>query len=348
MQPYYQITDQYSARGELFETFPDKSVKCYSCGHECKIKPGSRGVCKVRYNSDGILFVPFGYVCSLNPDPIEKKPFFHLLPGSLTLSFGMLGCDLKCSFCQNWDISQVLRDPNAEGRILPVSADQIVDTARRYNSKIITSTYNEPLITSEWSNAIFAKAAEYGITGAYVSNGNASPKVIDYISSFVKYFKVDLKTFNESRYRKLGGKLQTVLDSISLLHKKGFWIEIVTLLIPDYNDSDEELKQIAGFIRSISRDIPWHVTAFHPDYLMTDKRVTGAKDILKAVQIGYDSGLNFVYAGNLPGAAKNYENTYCPECKTLLVERMGFRILGNHLLNNLCPKCSAVIPGVWN
>jgi len=259
----------------------------------------------------------------------------------------MLGCDLKCSFCQNWDISQVLRDPEAEGRISRISASQIVKIAREYNTKIITSTYNEPLITSEWAREIFLEAQNYGIRGAYVSNGNASHEVIDYLSPFVNYFKIDLKTFNDSNYRKLGGKLNTVLDTIEYLHSKKVWIEIVTLLIPDYNNSEKEVKEIADFIKNISADIPWHITAFHPQYKMTNKRSTSPKDLLDAVKIGYDSGLRFVYAGNIPGGTANFENTYCYQCKTLLVERTGFRVSKMLIKKDSCPSCSANIPGIW-
>jgi pyruvate formate lyase activating enzyme len=344
---YSQLLKSLSVNGELFKTLPDSAVRCFACGHNCRIPNGRSGVCKVRFNESGKLLVPSGYVCSLNPDPIEKKPFFHVFPGSTTLSFGMLGCDLKCSFCQNWDISQVLRDPNAEGRISQTSSSAIVKAAREYNSKIITSTYNEPLITSEWSKEIFTEAANYGIQGAYVSNGNASREVIDYLLPYVKYFKVDLKSFSVNNYKKLGGKLQIVLDTIEYLYKNKFWVEIVTLLIPGYNDSDKEIAEMAGFIKSISEFIPWHITAFHPNYKMTDTRYTSAKDLLKAVKAGYDTGLKFVYTGNIPGGTQNYENTYCFECKTLLVERIGFRVKNNFIKNNSCPKCSAAIPGYW-
>jgi pyruvate formate lyase activating enzyme len=344
---YSQLLKSLSVEAELYEKLPNLGVRCFACGHKCKIPNGKSGVCKIRFNELGKLLSPYGYVCSINPDPIEKKPFFHVAPGSLTLSFGMLGCDLKCSFCQNWDISQVFRDPNAEGRISKISSQQIVETARFYNSKIITSTYNEPLITSEWAKEIFSEAKKFNIQGAYVSNGNASVEVLDYLKPFVKYFKVDLKSFNESNYRKLGGKLKTVLDTIEYLYNNGFWVEIVTLLIPDYNDSNKEITDIANFIKDISNNIPWHITAFHPNYKMNDVRYTSPKELLRAVKIGYDSGLNYVYAGNIPGGTKNFENTYCHQCKTLLVERTGFRVTNNLLLNNSCPKCSATIPGYW-
>jgi pyruvate formate lyase activating enzyme len=342
------IFAQCTKEGVLYKKINDTEVKCFACGHKCRIINNREGVCKVRFNKDGILYVPHNYVSSLNLDPIEKKPFYHVRPGSLTLSFGMLGCDYKCSFCQNWNISQTIKDESAISNIKVMSSSEIVEIARKNKSKILTSTYNEPLITSEWAIEIFKEAEKFGIEGAYVSNGNASEEVLEYIKPFVKYFKVDLKSFNEKNYQKLGGKLKTVLDSIQNLYNKEFWIEIVTLIIPDYNDSEKELMEIAKFISSISKDIPWHVTAFHPDYKMEDHVHTNTSHLLKAVKIGIESGLNFVYAGNIPGQVKNYENTYCPNCSTLLVDRIGYRINKNIIKDNSCPKCLQKIPGIWN
>jgi pyruvate formate lyase activating enzyme len=340
--------NQYTKEGVLYTKLDNNEVRCLSCGHKCRIINNREGVCKVRYNKDGILYVPHNYISAINLDPIEKKPFYHVHPGSMTLSFGMLGCDFKCSFCQNWNISQTFKDEDAISNIRFISSSEIVETAKNNNSKILTSTYNEPLITSEWAVEIFNKARSYNIEGAFVSNGNASDEVLEYVKPFVKYFKVDLKNFNENNYKKLGGKLQIVLDTIQKLNNNGFWVEIVTLVIPDYNDSEKELTEIAKFITSISKDIPWHVTAFHPDYKMDDGQYTRTSHLLKAVKIGIESGLDFVYAGNIPGQVKNYENTYCPNCNTLLVDRIGYRINKNIIKNNCCPQCSMKIPGFWD
>lgn len=343
----YFYLKNVSFPGELFQSIDNNTIRCLSCGHKCKILDKRSGICKVRYNENGILYVPYNYVCSINFDPIEKKPFFHVYPGSITLSFGMLGCNFKCSFCQNWDISQFMRDAKAEGRIFKITPDKIIELAKEKHIKIITSTYNEPLITSEWSKKIFSIAKEFNILGAYVSNGYASKEVINYLKGFVNFFKIDLKSFNDKNYKKIGGKLQNVLDSIEYIYKQGIWIEIVTLLIPNYNDSDEEIKNIAGFIYNISPDIPWHITAFHPDYKMLDYKYTSSKDLIRAAKIGYNTGLKFVYTGNIPGGTENFENTYCPNCKKLLIERSGFRILKNNIKNNICPNCSAPIAGFW-
>jgi pyruvate formate lyase activating enzyme len=344
-----QVLSRLAREGELYERLPEGRVRCIACGHRCVIAPDQRGICKVRWNEGGRLMVPRGYVAGLQLDPVEKKPFFHAHPGARTLSFGMLGCDLHCAHCQNALTSQALRDP-AMG-VLPqeVSTARIVDTAFRHGARILTSTYNEPLITSEWAVEVFREGKTRGLTGSYVSNGNATPEVLDYLRAWVDLYKVDLKGFDDRRYRKLGGVLQTVLDTIHILHARGFWLEVVTLLIPGWNDSDEEVRDIARFLASVSPDIPWHVTAFHPDYRMTDRDATPVRTLLRAAEIGLAEGVRYVYAGNLPGRVGAFENTYCPSCRTLLVERSGYTILRNNLTpaRGFCPGCSTRIPGVW-
>jgi pyruvate formate lyase activating enzyme len=342
-----RVLKQRTREGLLFEKLPNDWIRCYSCGHRCKIAPGRDGICRVRYNEGGILKVPWGYVGSMALDPIEKKPFFHAFPGAQALSFGMLGCDYHCSYCQNWVTSQALRDPIAGAPPEHVSPEQFVDVALRYKARIVTSTYNEPLITSEWAIDIFKVARQAGLATSYVSNGNGTPEVLDFIKPWVDLYKVDLKGFNDKNYRQLGGLLKNVLDTIRMLKERRFWVEIVTLLVPEFNDSDKELKEIADFIASVDVNIPWHVTAFHKDYKMTGPDNTPVETLLRAVLIGHGSGLNFVYAGNLPGMTAEYENTYCPSCRTLLVERYGFSILQNNLVNGSCPKCKTKIPGVW-
>jgi pyruvate formate lyase activating enzyme len=252
--------------------------------------------------------------------------------------------------CQNALTSQALRDPVMGVAPQVISAPEIVDTALRHRARILTSTYNEPLITSEWAVEVFKEGKARGLTCSYVSNGNATAEVLDYLRPWVDLYKVDLKGFNDQRYRKLGGVLNTVVDTIRLLHAKGFWLEVVTLVIPGFNDSDEELRDIARFLVSVSPDIPWHITAFHQDYKMTDRPDTPARSVLRAAEIGLAEGLRYVYAGNLPGRVGRFENTYCPGCEALLIERAGYRILVDHLTptRGRCHKCSTRIPGVWS
>ncbi len=341
------ILQEHTVEGELCKSLENHWVLCYACGHRCKIKPGRDGICHVRFNRDGKLMVPYGYAAGIQLDPIEKKPFFHAFPGSSALSFGMLGCDYHCAYCQNWLTSQTLRDPSATSQPEFMGPEKIVEMAIVYKSPVLVSTYNEPLITSEWAVEILKLARPYGIRGAYVSNGNATPEVIEYIRPYVDLYKVDLKGFDEKKYRQLGGRLAVVLDAIRLLKQKDFWVEVVTLVVPGFNDSAAELTNIAEFIASVSPEIPWHVTAFHQDYRMQDKENTGPKSLMKAASIGRQAGLYFVYAGNLPGMVVNLENTYCPSCNTTLIEREGFRVLKNRIVDGMCPGCNRKIPGVW-
>ncbi len=343
---------KYSAPAELSERLNDGNVRCLACAHKCAIQPGGSGVCKVRFNEGGTLKVPWGYISGLGLDPIEKKPFFHALPGALTFSFGMLGCNFKCSFCQNYLTSQTFRDPAClVGDIEPADPVALAAAARDAGAAFMVSTYNEPLITAEWSVAVFKEARKFGIRGAYVSNGYASPEVLDYLRPHVGIYKVDLKTFSDENYLKVaGGKLSTVLKAIELIYAKGFWLEIVTLLIPGFNDSSEELSSLAGFISGISKDIPWHVTAFYPTYLMTDRGSTPPETLLMARDIGLKKGLKYIYTGNIPG--QGFEDTRCPSCGKALVTRRGFSILSNTIKvtkkgKGLCSNCSTVIPGIW-
>ncbi len=343
--------DDLTAEGELYQALPDGAIRCHACGHRCLIRPGKRGICRVRFNEGGQLRVPWGYVAGLQSDPVEKKPFYHLFPGSDALTFGMLGCDFHCSYCQNWLSSQALRDPTSDEAghyIRRVTPQEIVACAREMGARLVVSSYNEPLITSEWAVAIFKQAVSAGLACAYVSNGNATPEVLEYLQPCLTAFKVDLKTMQEAQYRKLGGVLRHVLDTIQRAHDLGLWVEVVTLVVPGFNDSNEELMDAARFLVAVSSDIPWHVTAFHPDYRMTEPGSTPAATLLRAAEIGQEAGLRYVYAGNLPGRAGEYEHTLCPTCRTALIRRMGYLILEYALTSRgTCPKCGTRIPGVW-
>jgi len=343
-----EILAGFSAPGELYEKLEKSRVRCFACAHRCSIPDGASGICKVRFNNKGTLHVPYGYVAGAQCDPIEKKPFFHVRPGAAAFSLGMLGCNFHCSFCQNWITSQVLQDPNASAPLQQTSADELVSLARARQAEIVVSTYNEPLVSSEWSVAIFKLAKAVGLMTGYVSNGYGTPEVLQYLRPWLDLYKVDLKSFDDRHYRQLGGSLQPVLDTIRDIHSQGIWLEVVTLLVPGFNDSPEELTSLAGFLCSISADIPWHITAFHRDYKMTDANDTGPRDLLKAVEIGKKCGLRYVYSGNMPGRTENCENTCCPACGKLLVERYGYRILNYHLsAGGFCPSCNRKIPGRW-
>jgi pyruvate formate lyase activating enzyme len=261
----------------------------------------------------------------------------------------MLGCDFHCSYCQNWITSQALRDPEAGGSVRRVSPQDLVESGRRMGARVVASSYNEPLITSEWARAVFQEAGEAGLTCAYISNGNATREVLEYLRPHVQGFKVDLKSMRDKPYRRLGGVLQKVLDGIRLAHEMGFWVEVVTLVVPGFNDSPEELADAAAFIASVSPDIPWHVTAFHQEYKMTEPGPTTAEQLIRAADIGRGAGLRYVYAGNLPGQVGPWEHTCCPTCEAQLIRRLGFVVLEYRLsAEGKCPECGTAIPGIWH
>src|ERR1017187_6082976 len=348
MAPLGAQLARQTAPAELWRRLDRNRVECFACGHRCPIGPGFAGVCKVRFNRDGTLYAPTGYVNAVFCDPIEKKPFFHALPGSRALSFGMLGCDLHCGYCQNWVSSQALRDFRSTLDFEAVSPKQLVDMALRQGAAALVSTYNEPLITAEWAVAIFRQAKAVGLITGLVSNGNATPEVLEYIRPWVDLYKVDLKSFDDRRYHELGGRIGPILESIARIHQMGFWLEVVTLVVPGFNDSDAELKAIAEFLAGISRDIPWHVTAFHRDYKMAGPDNTPPETLIRAVGMGRAAGLRYVYAGNLPGETAGLENTRCPDCAGMLIERRGFRVMRNRIAAaGQCPDCGAAIPGRW-
>ena len=337
------------AATELVESIDGTRLRCYACGHRCPIPVGARGVCKVRYNEGGRLRVPWGYVGGVQCDPVEKKPFFHAYPGALAYSFGMLGCDLHCSYCQNWVTSQALRDPQAVAPPRDTTPESLVHDALRQHAKIVVSTYNEPLITAEWAVAVFQAAREQGLVTGFVSNGNGTTRVLEYLRPHIDLYKVDLKSFDDKRYRELGGRLEPILETIRWLHASGVWVEIVTLLVPAFNDSEPELRRLTEFLAGVSVDIPWHVTAFHQDYRMTDASNTTAAMLQKAAGIGRESGLRYVYAGNLPGRVGDLEHTACPHCSERLITRYGYLIQQYRLTpDGTCPKCSNRIPGRWS
>ena len=344
------VLDELTAEAapELTEHLEHNDLRCYACGHRCLIREGKRGICKVRFNEDGRLLVPTNYVAALACDPTEKKPFFHALPGSDTLTFGMLGCDLHCGYCQNWLTSQALRDDAAGTEPQVVSADRLVALAKAYGASMVGSSYNEPLITAEWAVEVFKRAKPAGFKTAFISNGNATPQVLDYLRPWTDCYKIDLKSMNDRNYRQLGGVVDNILDTVRMVKERGFWSEIVTLLIPGFNDSEDEIKRAADFIAGVSPDIPWHVTAFHQDYRMNDKANTTAEQLVRACETGRAAGLRFVYAGNLPGRVGRYENTYCPSCDELLIERYGYIIKRMKVTREgQCPACATQIPGIW-
>lgn len=324
-----------------------KTIKCKLCHHHCRIKNGACGICKVRENRDGQLFsLIYGKLISENIDPIEKKPIFHLLPGSLSFSIATVGCNFHCRHCQNYDISQY---PQQNPGPLPGhnrTPLQVVDAALQHGCKSISYTYIEPTIFFEFAYETAVLAHEAGLKNIFVSNGYTSSEATRKIAPYLDANNIDLKGFTEKFYHEVcGAKLAPVLNTIQLMKELGVWVEITTLLIPGWNDSDQELRQIAEFIKGVNPDIPWHVTRFHPTYKMTDRPATPVETLRRARKIGLDAGLTFVYEGNVPG--EGGENTYCPNCGEIIIKRTGFVTDTTNLIKGACRSCKRPLPGVF-
>ena len=324
-----------------------KKVQCGLCSHRCLILPGKRGICAVRENRDGILYtLVYDKVIARHVDPIEKKPLFHFLPGSLSYSIATAGCNFRCKHCQNADISQL---PHDHGGMIPgeeVSPPEIIAAASRQGCASISYTYTEPTIFFELAFDTARLAHGAGIKNVFVSNGYITPEALKEIRPYLHAANIDLKGFSDDFYKKVcGARLQPVLDSIRLYRELGIWIEITTLVIPGHNDSDDELKGIAQFIKSVGEDIPWHVSRFHPTYKLMDQPITPLETLKRARRIGYDAGLRYVYEGNIPGEG---EDTVCWSCKKTLIKRIGFSVLENMVKAGKCGFCGATIAGVWS
>lgn len=330
----------------LYEKIGDKKVQCNLCAHRCKINEGKKGICLVRENRDGTLYtLVYGRTISQHVDPIEKKPLFNFYPGTTAYSIATVGCNFKCQFCQNWEISQMVRD---EQLIMgnEASPESIVENAKKYGSKSIAYTYTEPTIFFEYAYDTAKLAHEVNIKNVFVTNGYMTEEAIKKIEPYLDATNVDLKSFSDDFYRKLcGAKLQPVLDALKLMKKLGIWVEVTTLIIPTLNDSSEELREIAKFIvNELGEGTPWHISRFYPTYNLTDKPPTPIETIHKAREIGLNEGLKYVYEGNVPGSTG--ENTYCPNCKNLIIERWGYQIINKATKDGKCPYCESRIYGV--
>ncbi len=301
----------------------------------------------MRSNVEGELYsLVYGELVAEHVDPIEKKPLFHILPGSSSLSISTMGCNFHCRHCQNNSISQVSGLSKSELIGRKTTPEKIIENANKYGCSTISYTYVEPTVFFEFAYDCACRAANQGIKNIFVSNGYLSEKAARKIGPCLDAINIDIKAFSEDFYKKIcGARLEPVLNSVRLMKELGVWVEVTTLIIPGLNDSDEELKKIASFLFSVDPSIPWHVTAFHPMYKMTDRGPTPLASLKRARHIGLDAGLLFVYEGNKPGGGG--ENTFCPSCQATVVERYGFSIRANKLVDGTCPKCGSSIPGIW-
>jgi pyruvate formate lyase activating enzyme len=324
----------------------DLSVNCYLCNHRCHIQEGKKGVCAVRQNMNGVLYtLVYGNPIAQHIDPIEKKPLFHYYPGSQSFSIGTVGCNFRCLHCQNSDISQSPRESHIlSHQIFP--PEQIVQAAKKSRCQSISYTYTEPTIYFEYAFDCSVLAKKEGIGNVFVTNGYTTLEALQSIQPYLDAANIDLKSFRDDFYRRVcGARLQPTLDSIRAYKKLGIWIELTTLIIPGHNDTEEELRDIARFIRELGVDTPWHVTAFYPTYKLQDQPRTPAAVLKKAREIGLSEGLRYVYTGNVPG--DEGENTYCYQCGKILIKRIGFTIQKNEIHDSKCYACGAKIDGVW-
>ena len=329
----------------FFEKLDDKRVKCNLCRHHCVIEDGKKGICRVRENHSGVLYsLVYRKLISENIDPIEKKPLYHFYPGTTSFSVATVGCNFRCLNCQNYEISQLPKDI---GQIVgkDVAPEKIVEDALSHHCKSISYTYTEPTIFFEYAYEIAKLATQKSLKNVFVTNGYTTREALTTIKPFLHAANVDLKSFSKETYKKLcGARLENVLDCIRSYKEMGIWIEITTLVIPEINDSEPELRQIAEFIKSVGPEIPWHVSRFYPKYRLIEKPPTPVDTLRMARETGLEVGLRYVYEGNVPG--EGGENTYCYKCKKVLIKRYGYQIIENNIVNSQCPACNAVIDGI--
>jgi len=328
----------------FYKKLKENIVQCDLCSHHCKINKGKRGICGVRENIDGTLYsLVYGKVISWAVDPVEKKPLFHFYPGSEVYSIATVGCNFRCRNCQNYEISQMPK-PNKPILGEELTSEEIVEAAKHYKCSSIAYTYTEPTIFFEYAYDVAKLASKAGIKNIFVTNGYITEEALREIAPYLDATNIDLKSFSDEFYRKnCGARLEPVLEAIRFFKKLGIWIEVTTLVIPTLNDSEEEFKKIAEFIREVGDEIPWHVSQFYPAYELLDLPRTPIKTLDRAREIGLETGLRYVYQGNVPGRG---ENTYCYNCGELLIERYGYEITRYNLVNSRCPRCNAKIDGI--
>ncbi|MGB9824917.1 MAG: AmmeMemoRadiSam system radical SAM enzyme [Candidatus Hydrothermia bacterium] len=329
-----------------YDKLENNAVRCFLCRHKCLIRDGQFGICHVRKNMGGTLHtLVYGYPCAINVDPIEKKPLYHFLPGSRALSISTVGCNFSCKFCQNYDISQTPKEGEIFGENVP--PETVVLLAEKYRCESISYTYTEPTIFYEYAYDIAVLAKKAGIKNNFVTNGYISEKPLKDIAPYLDGANIDLKSFRKDFYSKIvGARLEEVLDSIKLYFKLGIWIELTTLIIPGYNDTEEELRDIARFIKNeLAEYVPWHVSRFYPQYKMRHVPPTPEKKVLRAREIGLEEGLLYVYTGNIYSDEGNH--TFCPVCKKRVISRTGFWVTENRAPGGICSYCGARIHGIF-
>jgi pyruvate formate lyase activating enzyme len=335
-----------AVRGEL-QSREGELLRCTACAHRCVLGDGRTGACGVREGRDGHVFVPFGYIARRYVRAVETNTVYHVEPGSKALTFGMYGCDLRCPYCHNWRLSQALREDVAGEAPIPMTAEALADEAVAAGCRVMCAAYNEPMIAAEWVRAVFEQARSRGLRTMVVSDGNTTPEALAYLRPVTDVFRVDLKGFAPEHYKALGGRLEPVLEAIVEARRLGYWVEVVTLVVPGFNDDPAGLRGLAKKLVAIDPTLPWHLNAFQPRYKMKDRPAMHPELLVSVAGSAFARGMQFVYVGNVTGTFGELEHTRCPRCHATVVERKNFTTTTNHLVEGSCPGCGDRIPGVF-
>ncbi len=322
--------------------------RCTACAHRCVMNEGRTGSCGVRFVRDGEVRVPWGYVARKYVRPVETNTIYHVRPGARSLTFGMFGCDLRCPYCHNWRVSQALREGRDEEHPIDVSARDVIAEALREQCEVVCAAYNEPMISAEWAHAIFAEAKAHGLVTALISDGNTTPEALAYMRDVTDVYRVDLKGATNEQYKTLGGRIAPVLEAIAEAKRLGYWVEVVTLVVPSFNDAQSGLRELATRIAAIDVSIPWHLNAFVPRYKLERHRAARGFDLASAAGIAYAKGLQHVYVSNVPDEMQELGHTRCPGCHATLIERVDYRTRVNRLVRGACGACGTKIAGLWS
>ncbi len=338
------VLDGHTAHGDLYE-HRSSEFRCTACAHRCVLSEGGAGACGTRVRRNDRLFVPYGYVAREHVRAVETNTIFHVRPGTLALTFGMYGCDLRCPYCHNHRLSQALRKQQSDYPIQETSPEQLVQRALHSGCAVVCAAYNEPLISAEWTRAIFEVAKGRGLTTALITDGHSTPEALSYMRPFTDVIRIDLKAYTEGQYRLLGGRLQPVLDTLVSSKGLGYWVEVVTLVVPGFNDEADGLRQLGDFIARIDPTIPWHLNAFQPRYRMSHLPRMNAAALFDFAGTAYARGLSFVYVGNV--IQESLATTRCPCCHAELIRRHDWQTVSNTVVDGRCPSCGVHLPGLW-
>lgn len=337
--------DARAAPAALGEPASGDAVRCLACAHRCKLKPGQHGLCGVRFNQRGSLYGPWGYVSRRYVRPVETNTIFHVHPGALALTFGMYGCDLRCPFCHNWYLSQALREETAEAPA-EMTPEALIAEALEAGAEVVCAAYNEPMLAAEWVRAVFGEARKQGLTTALITDGNSTPEALEYIRPVTDVVRIDLKALDDRGYRALGGRLDPVLETLARAQAMGFWVEVVTLIVPGLNDDAAGLGDMASALAELDPDLPWHLNAAQPRY--RHRAAPPPTDFLLSVAgSAYVRGLRHVYVGNV-AAASALAHTRCPTCHAVTVRRCDYRTTSKRLDEGRCPECRTPLAGLWD